>query len=851
MHPHYPLQRGWRFATHRSGGAGPEEPAGAEVGFLTLDDAGRCLQASEGWSGLVGRPREAAEGEGWVESVDPADRQRILDDWRQAVASGHPFASEVRLRPEGRGVRWILAQSRAEKRSAWGRPAFVVTATDITDRKRVELSLRQLYGITSAANLSFGEKVRALLAHGRQLFGLPIAILSRIDGPRYVVTEVLAPQNAIRPGEEFELGKTYCCDTITSAEPMGFEHAAETDWRAHPAYSAFRLEAYIGTRVMVNGELFGTLNFSSPEPRRVHFSPADIQILKLMAQWVGSELLRRRTHRALRASERRVRTIYDGTPSILLTLDRSGRVRSVNRFGCERLVAKAGELKGRDATELLSPGSAATLGSHLAACFADPQTVRRWPATLQRLDGERLRVNVSARVFESSEGEPDLLLACEDLTEIHRMADQLAFQATHDSLTLLLNREEFDRRLALALTEARQADIPHVLCYLDLDRFKSINDSCGHVAGDGLLRQLGELLRVEVGDLGVVARIGGDEFAILLADCELEEGARVAERVRRRIGAFRYAWEGRQFGIGASIGVFPITRDCVDEAAALRAADAACYESKQRGRGRVHVYRPGDEGVAVREKAIHRALEVEWALENGGLRVYRQRIQPLRDSKAANGGEAIELLVRLVDRSGNLLAPAGFLAAADRYGLTPRLDRWVIDTAFRWLAEASQSGDAPSLCAINLSARSVTSAGLLAFLEAQLATTGVTASQVCFEVAETVAISNLSRAARLIRSLRDLGFRFALDDFGSGMSTFVHLKHLPVDYLKIDGSFVREMRDDPMSLAVVRSIHQVGKTIGMQTVAEWVEDDEILAAVRDLGIDHAQGYAVGRPEPLA
>ena len=352
-----------------------------------------------------------------------------------------------------------------------------------------------------------------------------------------------------------------------------------------------------------------------------------------------------------------------------------------------------------------------------------------------------------------------------------------------------------------------------------------------------------------------VARIGGDEFALLLAGCTSSRPVpEVAERVGRSIRAFRYSWEGRQFSIGASIGVFPITRDCADEAAALRAADAACYESKQRGRGRIHVYRPDDEGVAVRERTIHRALEVEWALQNDGLRVYGQRILPLRDGSTPDseggGGEAIELLVRLVDHSGNIQTPASFMPAADRYGLTPKLDRWVISTAFRWLAERGDSPEAPSLCAINLSARSVTSASLLGFLEAELAATGVAASRICFEVAETVAISNLSRAARLIRSLRDLGFRFSLDDFGSGMSTFVHLKHLPVDYLKIDGSFVREMREDPMSLAVVRSIHEVGKTIGMQTVAEWVEDDEILAAVRELGIDHAQGYAVGRPEPL-
>ena len=433
----------------------------------------------------------------------------------------------------------------------------------------------------------------------------------------------------------------------------------------------------------------------------------------------------------------------------------------------------------------------------------------------------------------------------DDITDRTRAEAEVQHMAFHDALTGLVNRGEFEVRLNDLLIDARNHKSIHALLYIDLDQFKIINDTCGHAAGDAMLKALTEVLQHQVRKSDILARLGGDEFGILLTSCPVSQAKRIADTVIQAIKKFHFDWKGVGFELGASIGMVSITDQSEDISKVMSAADMACYMAKDMGRGRVHTYSEDDSELARRHGEMEWVSRISQAMKDDRFILYQQDIIALNSDRSHLNHK--ELLLRLTDRDGRLVAPDEFIPPAERYNLMPSLDRWVIKKSFTEIAKNSSGNCQYS---INLSGTSLNDDDLIDYVKTQFAETGLVPSRICFEITETAAISNLSRVSDLIQKLRAMGCLFSLDDFGKGASSFTYLKNLSVDYLKIDGSFVVGFTDDPTDLAIIESINNIGHALGIQTIAEWVEDAASLKKLEKIGVDFAQGYVIGKPEPF-
>ena len=468
------------------------------------------------------------------------------------------------------------------------------------------------------------------------------------------------------------------------------------------------------------------------------------------------------------------------------------------------------------------------------------------PTLLIRRDGNELYIESTASPIRDGKGNvTGGVLVFHDVSESRELNRRLSYHASHDILTGLVNRREFENRLERALKSAKARETSYALCYLDLDQFKIVNDSCGHSAGDALLGQLGALLKSKIRWRDTLARLGGDEFGVLLESCSLEEAMQTAESLRMAISEYKFMWDDRSFRLGVSIGVVPISADNEDVAALLSAADSACAAAKEAGRNRIHSFAENDIDLMRRRREMQWAARINNALEENRFELFRQTIQPLQ---ADEDGAHYEILLRMRDESGGIISPGLFIEAAERYNITPSIDRWVIRSAFRWLVSEADERERLALCSINLSGQSLGDEKFLPFVVDQFQMSGLDATKICFEITETAAIASYSQANRFINALKELGCKFALDDFGTGLSSFGYLKHFPVDYLKIDGSFVKEILHDPIDREMVRSINEIGHLTGKQTIAEFAENEEIITMLRGMGIDYAQGYGVSEPK---
>ncbi|MEM7357311.1 MAG: EAL domain-containing protein, partial [Acidobacteriota bacterium] len=546
---------------------------------------------------------------------------------------------------------------------------------------------------------------------------------------------------------------------------------------------------------------------------------------------------RRRAETALLASERRYRTLFDNNPSMFFTVVEDGTVIAVNRFAADHLGYEVVELIGRDLAALHLESEQVGVRTFLDKCFSQPMALQRWESCQVHQDGSPVWINMTARVVEGTEPATMALIVCEDVTEARKLSERLAYHASHDPLTGLANRRRFESSLHRALHDARSRQTEHVLCYLDLDQFKIINDTCGHSAGDELLRQVSSLLQKKVRRHDVLARLGGDEFGVVLTDCSIEDGMRVAKSLRLAIEGYRFLWDDNSFALGVSIGLVPITDRSGDASSLLTAADSACYVAKDQGRNRIHRYHEDDAILAQRHGEMQWVTRINRALEEDRFHLYCQPIVMISGDDECC--EHYELLLRMEGDDQEQVMPGAFLSAAERYDLIQRIDRWVIDAAFDWLVRHRSHLDRLGFCSINLSGRSVGDKAFIDFIAERLEDSAIPAQKICFEITETVAIANLTQATRLIRKLRAQGCRFALDDFGSGLSSFGYLKNLPVDFIKIDGMFVRDILDDPMDLVMVKSIHDLGHVMGKKTIAEFVENERILSKLEEVGIDYA------------
>jgi diguanylate cyclase (GGDEF)-like protein len=468
---------------------------------------------------------------------------------------------------------------------------------------------------------------------------------------------------------------------------------------------------------------------------------------------------------------------------------------------------------------------------------------------LMARDGSTIAIQDSAAPIQDRNGQVvGAVMVFHDVRQERQLHRRLAYLASHDPLTGFINRRELEERLSSVLTGVKaDPSKPAALMYLDLDQFKVVNDTCGHTAGDLLLRQLGELLRARVPKAGALARLGGDEFAVLLSECGIEAASELAESLREAIAAFRFAWRDNALQVGVSIGIVPVDASSESVATVMSAADVACYVAKDHGRNRIHVYEEGD--AAERHQEMLWVARINRALEEERFELFYQPIVPINPQP--DQWPHYELLLRMRDERGEIVAPDSFIPAAERYNLMPGLDRWVVSHTLETLAYRGAPGTAPYTLAINLSGTTLNDARFLDFVLDELAGAAVAPGAICFEITETAAIANLDRVISFMRALKARGCRFSLDDFGTGLSSLTYLKNLPVDYVKIDGQFVRNVLRDGADECVVESIARMARAFKIQAIAERVESRDVMKRLGELGVSFAQGFFIAVPQPVS
>ena len=577
-------------------------------------------------------------------------------------------------------------------------------------------------------------------------------------------------------------------------------------------------------------------------------------------RFVGSlsDIRKRRQAEALLFEEKeRAQVTLASIADAVVTVDTAGRIEFMNPVA-ERLtgwpLAEAHQRPVAEVFAVVDEATGAPIADPVARALSEASAIEAEGNVVLLCRGaESIAIDYSvAPIRDRTARTVGAVLVVQDMSRERQYAARLSNLASHDPLTGLLNRREFEQRVRATVEHREAEEGQHAVLYLDLDQFKVVNDTSGHAAGDELLRQVGALLRPRLREGDVLARLGGDEFGVLLPHCPPSPALRIAEALRKAIVDFRFAWKNRSFTIGVSIGLVNLAEGPHTLASVLSAADAACYLAKDKGRNRVQVYRPEDDEVALRRGEMEWVNRLHRALAEDRLCLYAQPMHAMHST----GTEVLhqELLVRLIDESDELIQPITFIPAAERYHLMPSIDRWVIRTAFRLLADRRAAGDASALSgtyAINLSGASIGDDQFLDYVRESFARFRIPHRAICFEITETTAVTSLSKAAEFIGAMREPGCRFALDDFGVGVSSFTYLKQLPVDYIKIDGSFVRNMLHDPVDAAMVEAIHRIGRVMGKQTIAESVETAATLEALRSVGVDFAQGNAIAPPTLFA
>ncbi len=585
---------------------------------------------------------------------------------------------------------------------------------------------------------------------------------------------------------------------------------------------------------------------------------AEQRIIAHAAQLAGialerhhAEGARRRAEQAVFAEKERAQVTLKSIGDAVISTRAEGLIEYLNPIA-ERLTGwKAEEARGRPLAEvvhIVDEGTRAAVADPVRSLLTRAGGIEPEHPVLVTRSGQEIAIQASAApIYDAGGDGVGAVFVFRDVTQERHLKRALSYQASHDSLTGLINRREFDHRLQKAVARVQRGESPAALLYIDLDQFKLVNDTCGHQAGDRLMRSITGLLRTRVRASDTIARLGGDEFGILLPDCTPDHAVHIAEGVRQAIHGHRLEWGSTTLSVGASIGVVEIKRETVSSASLLSAADIACYAAKEQGRNRVHVYASG--GASSREREMHWAARITRAVEDGRLELYFQPIIPA--AGVSRGAQPFhELMVRLRDEDGHLIMPGEFIPAAERYNVMPAIDRWVVRQATAILRRQLElAGEAP-LLAVNLSGNSLNDQSFLDLVLQQAADPAV-ARSLCFEITETAAVTSLSDAAYFMQELRARGCKFALDDFGSGLSSFMYLKTLPVDFLKIDGQFVTHLTSSLIDRSMVEAVGNIGRVLGIRTVAECVESQEALDELKRIGIDFVQGFFLGKPRPIA
>ena len=564
---------------------------------------------------------------------------------------------------------------------------------------------------------------------------------------------------------------------------------------------------------------------------------------------------RDRNERFLTQARERIQLTLDAIGSGIITTDSHGRVEYLNPVAEQLMAISVQEAIGRRLEDIMflsdEPGGS-IFKSLVPVCLLNREVISAEKTIILRSNkGNEYAIQQTASPIITEEGSLlGSVLVFKDVTESHEIARKITYRATHDSLTGLVNRDEFEDRLDAALISARERGQEHALCYLDLDHFKIVNDTAGHLAGDELLRQLAALLANKIRGRDTLARLGGDEFALLLEHCPVERAVQLAEELITIIREFRFTWDTHSFQIGCSIGLVPISKDDVDTGELIGRADIACYIAKDMGRNCVHLYHSEDQAKVERETQRKRASDLNRALQANYFELYCQPIYKFIENSQIL--DSYEILLRLnVDNAGELLPPGSFIPAAERYGIMAKIDRWVINKSLGHFSRLKDKDGPTAHLSINLSATSLSDLKLPQYIQHLLKKYHVSADSICFEISETSAVRDMGSVVKLIKSLKALGCRISLDNFGTGFSSFGHLKRLQVDYIKIDGSLVQSMMNSSVDHSVVASINTVAHALGIKTIAEYVGSDQAIKMLSEMGVDYGQGYRLGLPKPIA
>lgn len=557
---------------------------------------------------------------------------------------------------------------------------------------------------------------------------------------------------------------------------------------------------------------------------------------------------------SLNRSKRQAQYTLESISEGVITTDNQGRIDYMNRAAEAMTSANRDTASGHKLGELFSlidEADRRPLGDPVERCLSMRRRVnmgRR--ALLVSSDGEHEHsVEVTASpVRGPGNSISGTVVVFHDVSEIRGLTRQMSYQATHDALTGLINRREFERRLQEALDSAHAANGVHIIFYMDLDRFKAVNDSCGHIAGDNMLREVAALIKDQVRDSDFVGRLGGDEFGTLLIGCPLDKARQIAADICNAVSDYRFVWQDKIFNIGISIGLVEITHSSAGLQDIMSAADSACYVAKQRGRGQVHVYSARDEAIARERGDIQWLRQLQEALHESKFELAKQPI--IATGPGPESGPAVEVLIRMPDERGRIVNSADFLRSAERYQLMPQIDRWVVNAALAAINSGEIKLASNRSCAINISGQTLGDEGFLSFVVDALDRSGVSPSGICFEVTESAISSNVQHAQRFIEVLHGIGCEFALDDFGSGLGSFSNLKSLPIDYLKIDGTYTRNLSSDQVNQEMVAAMIKLARTMEFRVVAEQVEEQQDFDWLRDVGIDFVQGNFIDPPTAL-
>jgi diguanylate cyclase (GGDEF)-like protein/PAS domain S-box-containing protein len=781
----------------------------------------------------------------------PEDQDKLRDS-ALARLRGEPMPErfESRLLTKDGRERWVDLTA-AVIDIEEGRPVSIATAVDITERKISEERLRAIVeGTSSTTGADF---LRSIVRHLAGALGMEYAFVSEVVDETASRVRLLAlwEVSDYSPTFEYDLRGTPCEKVVG----RDFCYHASGVWRMFPDdrwIVETRIESYIAVPLFDRTDRpLGHMAVMSTSP--VAEDVPAMSILKIFAARAAAEIERKLTEDALAQEKDRAQVTLASIGDGVIRTDAAGVVDYLNPVA-ERLTGwTAAEACGQPVTRLFNvvdEGTGKALPNAVERCLAEGMVIEHAGySMLVRRDGREFAIRDSVAPIHDRQGRiTGSVLVFKDVTQLRGMEREMIYLARHDPLTGLINRREFEKRLVHSLDTAAEDHREHALFYLDLDEFKVVNDTCGHLAGDELLKQVTTLLKALLRKTDTLARLGGDEFGVLLEDATLADARELGERLLLGVRQYRFGWQERIFEIGVSIGLVPINAESGDMARVLSAADAACYVAKESGRNRMHEYQPDDTAMAERYGEMQWIYRIHKAFAEHRFCLYRQSIHPL----TGDGSEPplCEIFIRMVDEDGRIATPAAFIPAAERYHLIASIDRWVVHAAFVTLACGTLSHGDTTRFAINLSGQSVGDDAFLDYVLAEIEATGIAPERIFFEITETAAVGNLAKAIHFISVLKALGFRFVLDDFGSGLSSFAYLKNLQVDFLKIDGGFVRDMIGSSVQRALVESIHQIGQVMGIRTIAESVEDRPTLEALRDIGVDYAQGYGLSMPEPL-